>query len=54
MQWIRLLALEAVETRPEAMSIAESVKNDQDEAIRHAARLLLERLESHPTKKPPR
>jgi hypothetical protein len=53
-QWIRLLALEAVETKPEAMSIAESVKDDQDEAIRNAARLLLERLASHPTKKPPR
>jgi hypothetical protein len=54
LQWIRLLALEAVETRPEAMSIAESVKDDQDEVIRNTARLLLERLESHPTKKPPR
>jgi hypothetical protein len=53
-QWIRLLALEAVETKPEAISIAASVKDDQDEAIRNAAQLLLERLESQPTKKPPR
>jgi hypothetical protein len=53
LQGIRLLALEAIETRPEAMSIAESVKDDQDEVIRTTARLLLERLENR-SKKPPR
>jgi hypothetical protein len=53
LQGIRLLALEAIETRPEAMAIAESVKEDQDEVVRNTARLLLERLESQ-TKKPPR
>ena len=51
-QAIRLLALEAIEARPEAMSIAESVKDDPDEVVRNTARLLLERLESQ-TKKPP-
>ena len=54
LQSIRLLALEAVESRQEAKAIAESVLNDQDEVIGNHARLLLERLQARAARKPPR
>jgi HEAT repeat protein len=53
LQGIRLRALEAIETRPEASAIAESVKDDPDEVIRNTAALLLKRLQDRNTKKPP-
>jgi hypothetical protein len=53
LQGIRLRALEAIETRPEASAIAESVKNDPDEVIRNTAALLLKHLQDQNTKKPP-
>ena len=53
LQGIRLRALEAIETRPEASATAESVKNDPDEVIRNTAALLLKHLQEQTPKKPP-
>jgi HEAT repeat protein len=44
LQYVRVLALEALAGRPEAEAIAESVKDDPDEVIRNHARLMLEAL----------
>lgn len=53
LQGIRLRALEAIEARPEASAIAESVMNDPDEVIRNTAALLLKRLQDQHTRRPP-
>ena len=52
LQSVRLLALEAIEKRPEAKAIAESILDDPDEVIRNTARLLLESLQTRNEKKP--
>ena len=52
LQSVRLLALEAIEKRPEAKAIAESILDDADEVMRNTARLLLESLHARTEKKP--
>jgi hypothetical protein len=52
LQSVRLLAMEAIEKRPEAKAIAESILDDADEVIRNTARLLLDRLQTQTEKKP--
>jgi hypothetical protein len=52
LQSVRLLALEAIEQRPEAKAILESIQDDPDEVIRTTARLLLETLRHRNDKRP--
>jgi hypothetical protein len=43
-QSLRVLALQAIQTRPEAEAIATSVMNDQDDVVRNLAQDILRRL----------
>jgi hypothetical protein len=54
LQSIRLLALEAIETRPEAIAIAQSVQDDADEVVRNTAKLLIKRVQGRNATKSPR